>query len=60
MLKKNVSVVFLNEFITFIEFLGEHNNVFRGTSSKLFTPNNGTFFGLKQMIAKFDKIMAII
>ncbi|XP_047121253.1 uncharacterized protein LOC124804921 [Schistocerca piceifrons] len=30
---------------------------FRGLSDKLFTPNNGKFLGLVQLLAKFDPIM---
>jgi len=48
----------LKRIIACIEFLAEHNDAFRGTSSKLYTANNGTFLGLIQMIAKFDIIMA--
>ncbi|XP_050524356.1 zinc finger MYM-type protein 1-like [Daktulosphaira vitifoliae] len=48
----------LKRIIACIEFLAEHNDAFRGTSSKLYTANNGKFLGLLQMIAKFDLIMA--
>lgn len=48
----------LKRIIACIEFLAEHNDAFRGTSSKLFIANNGKFLGLIQMIAKFDIIMA--
>lgn len=48
----------LKRIIACIEFLAEHNDAFRGTSSKLYTPNNGKFLGLIQMITKFDIIMA--
>nr|XP_036234234.1 zinc finger MYM-type protein 1-like [Bactrocera oleae] len=30
---------------------------FRGTSDKLYTPNNGKFLGLVQLLAKFDPVM---
>ncbi|XP_026827644.1 uncharacterized protein LOC113562408 [Ooceraea biroi] len=30
---------------------------FRGTSNKLYTPNNGKFLGLVQLVDKFDPIM---
>lgn len=33
----------LKRIIACIEFLAEHNDAFRGTSSKLFTANNGKF-----------------
>ncbi|KAL4153486.1 hypothetical protein QTP88_001319 [Uroleucon formosanum] len=48
----------LKRIIACIEFLAEHNDAFRGTNSKLYTPNNGKFLGLIQMIAKFDIIIA--
>ncbi|XP_050548537.1 uncharacterized protein LOC126910199 [Daktulosphaira vitifoliae] len=48
----------LKRIIACIEFLAEHNDSFRGTSSKLYTANNGKFLGLLQMIAKFDLIVA--
>ena len=39
--------------ITF--YLAEYN--IRGSSDKLFTPQNGKFLGLIQMLAKFDPVM---
>ena len=30
---------------------------FRGTSAKLYTPNNGKFLGFVQLLAKFDPVM---
>ncbi|XP_052754162.1 LOW QUALITY PROTEIN: 52 kDa repressor of the inhibitor of the protein kinase-like [Galleria mellonella] len=47
-------------------YLAENNMAFRGTSDKLYrkkerkkeyTPNNGKFLGLVQLLAKFDPIM---
>lgn len=38
-------------------YLAENNMAFRGTSNKLYTPNNGKFLGLVQLIGKFDPIM---
>nr|XP_047132592.1 uncharacterized protein LOC124811280 [Hydra vulgaris] len=35
----------------------ENNMAFRGSSDKLFTPQNGEFLGLIQMLAKFDPVM---
>jgi len=31
---------------------------FRGTSDKLFQPNNGIFLGLVQLLGKYDDAMA--
>lgn len=44
--------------VSIILFLAEHNLAFRGSSSKLFTKNNGNFLGLVQLLAKFDFILA--
>jgi hypothetical protein len=41
-----------------VQYLAEHNNAFRGTSSKVYTKNNGMFLGLIEMISKFDTLMA--
>lgn len=38
-------------------YLAENNMAFRGTSDKLYTPNNGKFLGLVQLLAKFDPVM---
>lgn len=38
-------------------YLAENNIPFRGTSDKLYTPNNGKFLGLVQLLGKFDPIM---
>ncbi|XP_065679074.1 zinc finger MYM-type protein 5-like [Hydra vulgaris] len=38
-------------------YLAENNVAFRGSSDKLFTPKNGKFLGLIQMLAKFDPVM---
>ncbi|XP_025832224.1 zinc finger MYM-type protein 1-like isoform X2 [Agrilus planipennis] len=38
-------------------YLAENNMAFRGTSDKLYTPNNGKFLGLVQLLAKFDLVM---
>lgn len=38
-------------------YLAENNIAFRGTSDKLYTPNNGKFLGLVQLIGKFDPVM---
>jgi hypothetical protein len=44
--------------IACIQYLAERNNAFRGTSSKVYTKNNGKFLGLIEMISKFDMLMA--
>lgn len=38
-------------------YLAENNIAFRGTSDKLYTPNNGKFLSLVQLIGKFDPVM---
>ena len=35
----------------------ENNMAFSGISDKQFTPNNGKFLGLVQLLAKFDPVM---
>ena len=40
-----------------ILYLAENNMALRGSSDKLYTPNNGKYFGLIQLIAKFDPIL---
>lgn len=47
----------LIRLIHITQYLAEHNMAFRGTSDKLYTPNNGNFLGLVQLLAKFDPIM---
>lgn len=48
----------LKRIIACIQFLAEHNDAFRGSSSKVFTKHNGKFLGLIEMISKFDVLMA--
>ena len=38
-------------------YLAENNMAFRGTSNKLYMPNNGKFLGLVHILAKFDLVM---
>ncbi|XP_047124137.2 uncharacterized protein LOC101241093 [Hydra vulgaris] len=38
-------------------YLAENNKALQGSSDKLFTPQNGKFLGLIQMLAKFDPVM---
>nr|XP_022907520.1 uncharacterized protein LOC111419012 [Onthophagus taurus] len=38
-------------------YLAENNMAFRGTSDKLYTPHNGKFLGLVQLLGKFDPVM---
>ena len=39
-------------------YLAEHNLTFRGTSDTLFTPHNGNFLGLVELLGKFDLAMS--
>jgi hypothetical protein len=48
----------LKRIIACVQYLAEHNYAFRGTSSKVYTKNNGKFLGLIEMISKFDTLMA--
>ena len=47
----------LERLLSITLFLAEHNLAFRGSSDKLFTPNNGNFLGLVQLLGKFDETM---
>lgn len=47
----------LKRIVEIILYLAEHYIAFRGTSCKLFTPNNGNFLGLVQLLGKFDGVM---
>ena len=38
-------------------YLAENNVAFRGTSDKLYTPNNGKLLGLVQLLAKYDPVI---
>lgn len=47
----------LKRVISVIMFLAENNIAFRGSSTKLFTKNNGSFLGLIQLLGQFDPTM---
>ncbi|XP_015433463.1 PREDICTED: zinc finger MYM-type protein 1-like [Dufourea novaeangliae] len=40
-----------------ILYFAQHNLAFRGSSDTLYTPHNGNFLGLIQLIAKFDSVL---
>jgi hypothetical protein len=39
----------LKMITAYVQYLAEHNDAFRGTSSKVYTKINGRFFGLIEM-----------
>jgi len=47
-----------DRLISIILYLAQQNMAFRGTSDKLFQPNNGNFLGLVQLLGKYDDVMA--
>ena len=47
----------LERLMNIILYLAENNMALRGSSDKLYTPNNGKYLGLIQLIAKFDPIL---
>lgn len=38
-------------------YLSTHNLAFRGSSDKLYTPNNGNFLGLVELLSKYDVVL---
>lgn len=50
---KNVLLRLMN----IILYMTKNNMAFRGSSDKLFTPNNGKYLGLIELLAKFDPVM---
>lgn len=47
----------LTRIIAAVEFLAQTNSAFRGSSSKIYQPDNGNFLKLIEMIASFDAAM---
>ncbi|XP_068108911.1 zinc finger MYM-type protein 1-like [Hyperolius riggenbachi] len=47
----------LTRILAIVQYLAENNSAFRGKNEKLYTPNNGHFLGLVEMLAKFDPTM---
>ncbi|XP_046601381.1 uncharacterized protein LOC124295433 [Neodiprion lecontei] len=47
----------LTRLMNIVLYLAENNMAFRGSSDKLYTPNNGKFLGLVQLLGKFDPVM---
>jgi hypothetical protein len=48
----------LKRIIACIQYLAEHNDAFRGTSSKMYTKDSGKFLGLIEILSTFDTLMA--
>lgn len=44
--------------VAIILYLAEHNIAFRGSSSKVFTKNNGNYLGLIEVIGQFDGVIS--
>jgi hypothetical protein len=47
----------LTRLINITLYLAENNMAFQMRSNKLYTQNDGKYFGLIQLLAKFDPIM---
>ncbi|KAK4884273.1 hypothetical protein RN001_000544 [Aquatica leii] len=47
----------LRQLVEITLYLAENNIAFRGSSSKVFTKNNGNFLGLVQLLGKFDAVL---
>ncbi|KAG6935230.1 hypothetical protein G0U57_015481 [Chelydra serpentina] len=43
--------------LSIVEYLSTNNLAFRGSVEKLFQPQNGNFWGLVQLLGKFDTVM---
>jgi hypothetical protein len=48
----------LKRIVACIQYLAKQNNAFRGTSSKVYTINNGKLIALIIIISEFDMLMA--
>ena len=47
----------VHRLLNIILYMTKNNMAFRGSSDKLFTPNNGKYLGLIELFAKFDPVM---
>lgn len=47
----------MERMIAITLFLAEHNLPFRGSKDTLYTPRNGNFLGLVQLLGQFDPVM---
>jgi hypothetical protein len=43
----------MKRFIACVQYLAEHNDAFQGTSSEVYTNNNGKFLGVTEITLKF-------
>ncbi|XP_044133368.1 zinc finger MYM-type protein 1-like [Bufo gargarizans] len=48
----------MERLLNIVHFLTERNLAFRGSSDRLFTPHNGNFLGLVELLGKYDNVMA--
>lgn len=48
----------MERLLNIVQFLTERNLAFRGSSDRFFTPNNGNFLGLVELLGKYDNVMA--
>ncbi|KAK4878990.1 hypothetical protein RN001_007136 [Aquatica leii] len=47
----------LRRLVEITLYLAENDIAFRGSSSKVFTKNNGNFLGFLQLLGKFDAVL---
>lgn len=55
--EKSRWVAILERIMSIVFFLAGNNLAFRGSSETLYTPNNGNFYRLVQLLGKLDNVM---